>query len=111
MFQEIKKIVLASVLIVMASLTNAMAFDLEDYRDTYRQTKDMYDHSLNRLIEKEANYKAAFKARLDMEKAVRAQEKIEYLAADPVDPNLVGLVDNELDKLSNLEGLSQSCGL
>ena len=111
MFQEIKKIVLASVLIVTASLTNAMAFDLEDYKSTYRQTKDMYDYSLNNLSEKEASYKAAFKARLDMEKAVRAQEKINALAADPVDPNLVGQVDNELDKLSNLEGLSQSCGL
>ena len=111
MFQEIKKIVLASVLIVMASLTNAMAFDLADYNSTYRQTKDMYDHSLKRLSETEASYKAAFKARLDMEKAVRAQEKIEALAADPVDSNVVDGVNNELDKLSNLEGLSQSCGI
>ena len=111
MFQEIKKIVLASVLIVTASLTNAMAFDLEDYATTYRATRDMYDYSLNSLIEKEANYKAAFKARLDMEKAVRAQEKIEALAADPVDSNVVDAVNNELDKLSNLEGLSQSCGI
>lgn len=111
MFQEIKKIVLASVLIVTASLTNAMAFDLNDYATTYRATKDAYDYSLNNLREKEANYKGAFKARLDMEKAVRAQEKIEALAADPVDSNVVDGVNNELDKLSNLEGLSQSCGI
>ena len=114
MFQETKKIVLASAIIMMASLTSAMAFDLSDYATTYRQTSEDYTTASESIKSKEAAYKLAFQNRIKMEQAVRLAEKQIALAQDPQDEtsaNAVTAAEAEIIKLNNLKKSAGSCGI
>ncbi len=109
MFQETKKIVLASAIIMMASLTSALAFDLEDFATTYRATRDAFEKSSLSIKEKEATYKQAFKNRMEMELAVRLAEKQISLDQDPNADVLA--TEAEIIKLNNLKKSAGSCGI
>ena len=117
MFQETRKIILASVVVMMASLTSAMAFDLADYATTYRQTSEAYTTASESIKSKEAAYKLAFQNRIKMEQAVRLAEKQIALAALALDPqdetsaNAVTAAEAEIIKLNALQKSAGSCGI
>jgi hypothetical protein len=114
MFQETRKIILASVVVMMASLTSAMAFDLADYATTYRETSDAYTKASESIKSKEAAYEQAFKNRIKMEQAVRLAEKQIALAQDPQDETsakAVEAAEAEIIKLNALQKSAGSCGI
>lgn len=104
-----KKIFIAS-LIVTSSISNVMAFDLEDYATTYRATREAYDTAVSNLQQKEAAYKQAFAARMEMELEYRNAQKASAESADPVDEPKKTESEAEIIKLGVLDLASKSCG-
>lgn len=104
-----KKIFIVS-LIVTSSISNVMAFDLEDYATTYRATRDAYGTAVTTLQQKEAAYKEAFAARMQMELEYRNAQKAIAESADPVDEAKKSESEAEIVKLGVLDLSSKSCG-
>ena len=120
MFQGIKKILIVSVMVLMSSLTNSWAFDLEDYATTLRSSSQEYTDAQTNFKKVEAEYFKAFTDRLDVESAAReAQLTIEQDNLKSQDPNdqtavdeaslRVKSVEEEIKKLVELRKLYLAC--